>query len=173
MVSATKPAPAVSSVRRSLLEKLPAYMIPSHFVFLDALRVLPTGKVNRRALPAPDRIHPGLDSAYVQPRSQTEGSVAGIWQEVLHLDEVGIHDNFFDLGGHSLAASRVISRVVQKFQLELPVKALFESPTVAEMAAIITRHQNDKAGEAELARMLSEVEAMTEAEAHKQLEKTG
>ena len=83
--------------------------------------------------------------------------------------KVGIHDNFFDLGGHSLAAFRVISRVIQSFQLELPAKALFDAPTVAEMAAIITQNQTKQASHAEIAQMLSEVESMTEEEAQKQL----
>ncbi len=85
------------------------------------------------------------------------------------IDRVGIHDDFFDLGGHSLAASRVISRVIQSFNLELPVKALFESPTVAEMAAVIAKHEAKPASDADLAQMLREVEAMTEEEAQKRL----
>ncbi len=92
-----------------------------------------------------------------------------IWQAVLDVQPIGIHDNFFDLGGHSLAASRVISRVIQTFQLELPVKALFDAPTVAEMAKVIMQHQAEKAGEEKLASMLSEIEAMPEDEAQKQL----
>jgi hypothetical protein len=91
--------------------------------------------------------------------------------EVLSLDEVGIHDNFFDLGGHSLAGSRVISHAIQAFQLTLPVKALFDAPTVAEMAAIITQNQTTLASDTDLAQMLREVEAMTEEEAQKQLAK--
>jgi acyl carrier protein len=107
----------------------------------------------------------------VEPTTEVEGKLAAIWTDVLSLDQVGIHDNFFDLGGHSLAASRVISRTIQTFQLELPVKALFDSPTVAEMAAIITQNQAKGAGDAELAQMLREVETMTEEEAQRQLAK--
>jgi acyl carrier protein len=87
----------------------------------------------------------------------------------LDIRPIGIHDNFFDLGGHSLAASRVIARVIQTFQLELPVKALFNAPTVAGMAAIITQNELKQASNEGLVRMLCEVEAMTEEEAQKQL----
>ena len=95
--------------------------------------------------------------------------MAQIWAQVLYLEKVGIHDNFFELGGHSLAASSVVSRVIKTFQLDLPLRALFDAPTVAEMAAIITHNQAQRASDAELAQLLREVEAMTEQEAQKQL----
>jgi surfactin family lipopeptide synthetase C len=87
----------------------------------------------------------------------------------LNVRPIGTHDNFFDLGGHSLAATRVISRLIQTFRLDLPVKALFDAPTVAQMAAVITKNQVKRASEETLNRMLSEVEAMTEEEAQQQL----
>jgi acyl carrier protein len=108
-----------------------------------------------------------LTVAYVAPRNDVEKRLSNLWREVLSLDEVGMNDNFFDLGGHSLAASRVISRVIQTFQLELPVKALFDAPTVAEMAAVITEHQGKQLGEAELELMLGELELMSEEEAQR------
>ena len=92
-----------------------------------------------------------------------------MWEEILDVRPIGIHDNFLDLGGHSLAASRVISRVIQEFNLELPVRALFDAPTVAEMVAVIAQNQAKRASDAELAQMLREVEAITEEEAQKQL----
>lgn len=90
---------------------------------------------------------------------------------MLSIDDVGVHDNFFDLGGHSLAAMRVVSRVIKQFQLELPVQSLFESPTVAEMAAIITANQAKLASDEDLAQMLREVDVMTEEEMQRQLDK--
>ena len=99
----------------------------------------------------------------MEPTSATELQLVGIWQEVLEICPIGVHDNFFDLCGHSLAASRVISRVSQTFNLELPVKALFETPTVAEMAAIITRNQTKRTNDG-LAQLLCEAESITEAE---------
>jgi len=95
--------------------------------------------------------------------------VAGIWANTLGLDQVGIHDKFFDLGGHSLAAMRIVSRIIKTFHSELPVKALFESPTVAAMALVIAQNQAKNVGDEEFARILRELEAMSEDEARKQL----
>jgi acyl carrier protein len=105
----------------------------------------------------------------VKPRRRLEKKLAKIWGEVLSIDPIGIHDNFFDLGGHSLAATRVISRLIQEFHLELPIKTLFESPTVAAMSAMIMQNQENKAGRDDLERILSEVEAMSNEEAERVL----
>jgi acyl carrier protein len=144
-------------------------MIPTRFVFLDELPMLSNGKINRHALPEPDGRQSERTGPIVAPRTPVESMLAQIWAEVFSLNEVGIHDNFFDLGGHSLSASRVISRVIQIFQLEIPINALFDAPTVAEMAVIITENRAKRVSDAELARMLREVEAMTEEEAQKRL----
>jgi acyl carrier protein len=114
--------------------KLPEYMVPSAYVFLDSLPLTPNGKVNRNALPAPAHIRPELDETFSAPRTPTEELLAGIWAEVLRIDKVGIHDNFFDLGGHSLLATRVASRMREAFRIELPLRALFEMPTVASLS---------------------------------------
>ena len=161
----------VSELRKFINEKLPDYMTPSAFVRLDALPLTPNGKVDRRALPDPGSPRPDLNTRYTPPATTTERQLASIWSKVLSVDQVGIHDNFFDLGGHSLAAFRMIARVIQSFQLGLPVKALFDAPTVAEMAAIITQTQTKQASHTEMAQMLREVEIMTEEEAQKQLTK--
>ena len=99
------------------------------------------------------------------PTTEVEGKLAAIWEDVLSLDRVGVNDNFFDLGGHSLAATRVVSQVIKQFQLELPLQSLFQSPTVAEMAAVITEHQGRLSGKEELERLLSELELMSDEEA--------
>jgi surfactin family lipopeptide synthetase C len=158
----------VSELNKFLRKKLPDYMVPANFMFLESLP-LTNGKLNRSALPKPGRNRPNLSVAYRAPRNDIERKLAKFWREVLAIDEIGVEDNFFDLGGHSLAASRVISRLIKTFQLELPIKALFESPTVAEMAAIIMENLAKLASEETLNRMLNEVEAMTEEEAEKQL----
>ncbi len=158
--------PTVNQLRDFLSERLADYMMPSAFMFLQSLP-LTNGKLDRTALPRPDHKRPNLEQPYVPPRSEFEKELARIWTEVLGIDTVGIHDNFFDLGGHSLAASRVISRVIQTFQLEMPFKALFDAPTVAEMAVIITQNQAKRASDEDVAQMLREVEAMTEEEAQK------
>ena len=159
-----KPFPSTPVLRRAAREKLPAFMVPSDFVFLESLPLTPNGKVDRLALPAPDNARPELDVAYAAPQSDIEKHLAKIWGEVLSIEQVGIHDNFFDLGGHSLAASRVISRAIQTFGLELPVNALFDAPTVARMAIIVEQNRAKPANDAELERMLREVETMTKEE---------
>jgi acyl carrier protein len=161
------PAPTVTSLRKWLAEKLPAYMIPSAFVCLDALPVVGIGKVNRQALPDPGESRPNLDTPFSFPRSLVEELLAQIWARVLALDRVGIYDNFFDLGGHSLAATRVISQVIKKFQLEIPLQALFAAPTVAEMAAVIEMQQGNKISQTDLERMLAEVESLSDSEARR------
>jgi acyl carrier protein len=162
------PPPALTALKSFLQETLPEYMIPAEIVFLEKLPLMSTGKINRRALPEPGRR--GHEPAVpVARRTAIEEKVAEIWRDVLSLKVVEIHDNFFDLGGHSLAASLVISRVIQTFQLDLPVKSLFDAPTVEAMAAIIAEHQAKPANESHLAQMLRDVEAMTEEEVQKQL----
>ncbi|HEX6291276.1 MAG TPA: amino acid adenylation domain-containing protein, partial [Herpetosiphonaceae bacterium] len=121
-------------LRQFLGQRLPDYMVPSAFVFLDALPLTPSGKVNRRALPAPDQLRPDLGDAYVAPRTPIEEMLAQIWAEVLHVERVGVHDSFFELGGHSLMATQVISRIREVCQVDLPLRALFEAPTVAGLS---------------------------------------
>ena len=144
-------------------------MIPSAFVMLDTLPLTGTGKVDRRALPEPSQARPELDNAFVAPRTPVEKALAEIWAEALGLEQVGMHDSFLDLGGHSLLAIQVISRVINAFQVELPLRALFESPTVAAMAVIITQRQANKAEAANLERMLAELEALSDEQAQRLL----
>ena len=126
--------PAAGEVRNHLREKLPDYMLPSAFVFMASLPLMPNGKVDRSALPAPEA--GGLDGgeAHVAPRTPTEESLAGIWAEILGVGRIGVHDNFFELGGHSLLATQVLSRLRGTFEVDMPVRVLFEAPTVAELA---------------------------------------
>ena len=158
-------------VRQYLKHKLPEYMIPAIWVLLDELPLTPSGKVDRRALPAPDQNGLQLANVYQPPRTPTEQTLVAIWDEVLKLEKVGIHDNFFDLGGHSLLATQVMSRIRSAFSIDLPLRRMFESPTVAEIAVIVTESRAQPVSEAALARMLSEVEVTTEEEAQKILAK--
>jgi amino acid adenylation domain-containing protein len=169
VVADRDPPPTNGELRRQLRELLPDYMIPSLFIFVYSLPLTPNGKIDRRALPDPGNSRPELDSAYAPPRSPVEEQLNRIWAEVLSLDCVGIHDNFFDLGGHSLAAMRVVSQVIKKFELEIPLKCLFESPTVAQMAAVIGAHQGKKLAEKEKERILTELESLTDEEAQRLL----
>ncbi|MFD8789150.1 amino acid adenylation domain-containing protein, partial [Kitasatospora sp. NPDC059599] len=124
-------------LRRWCADGLPDYMVPAGFVFLEALPSTPNGKVDRRALPAPDRDRPELASGFVAPRDETETVIAGIWAEVLGVDRVGVHDNFFDLGGHSLVATRVVSLLRRELGREVPLRELFGSPTVEQLAQAV------------------------------------
>ncbi len=134
VVPATGTDPKVNELRRGLAKTLPDYMMPSAFVFLQTLPLSATGKLDRRALPAPNRVRPHLDEEFVAPRTPVEDILAKIWATLLDLELVGIHDNFFDLGGHSLLATQVISRVRDTLQVELTLPELFEAPTVAGLA---------------------------------------
>ncbi len=113
---------------------------------------------------------PNLANTYVAPASELQQTIAGIWQEVLGIGQIGIHDNFFELGGHSLIATQIISRMRIAFSIEMPLRPIFESQTVAEMAAIITEIQVGRTSEAELGQMLGEVEAMTEEEVERRMD---
>jgi amino acid adenylation domain-containing protein len=124
----------VPELRAQLRTQLPEYMVPSAFVLLEALPLSPNGKVDRKALPAPDQSRPELEEAYAAPRTSVEQALADLWAEVLGIERVGTQDNFFELGGHSLLATQVISRVRKAMQVELPLRALFEAPTVAGLA---------------------------------------
>jgi len=130
-------APTVGELRRFLKEQLPDYMVPSAFVMLEALPLTPNGKIDRRALPAPDSTGIESESIFVASRTPVEAALVGIWAEVLKLERVGIQDNFFDLGGHSLLATQVISRVRDAWGVEVPLRHLFEAPTVAGLAELI------------------------------------
>jgi acyl carrier protein len=165
------PAPTTPELRAFLKDKLPDYMVPSAFVFLDAMPLTPNGKLDRKALPAPDQNSAGSAEGYVSPRTPVEELITEIWAEVLKLDELGIHDNFFDLGGHSLKATQVISRVREALRLDLSLRVLFEAPTVAELASRVEQSISEAGELEELARNIAEVEALSEEEIERQLEK--
>ncbi|MBD2625735.1 non-ribosomal peptide synthetase [Trichormus variabilis] len=127
----------INKLRSFCLQKLPNYMVPSAFVLLKALPLTPNGKVDIQALLAIEKTRSGLEKIYVAPRTSEETQLAEIWGKLLGLKQVGIHDNFFELGGHSLIATQIISRIRQIFKVELPLRCLFETPTIAGLAASI------------------------------------
>ena len=133
----------VPQLRQMLGQKLPEYMTPAAFVVLEALPLSANGKVNRRALPQPE--YSREESAlYVGARNQTEQTLVEIWSEVLHISRIGVEDNFFALGGHSLLGTQVVSRIRNAFEIELPLRALFELPTIAGLAERVAALQREK-----------------------------
>jgi acyl carrier protein len=126
--------PDIRELRSFLQTKLPDYMIPAAFMVLDVLPLTPNGKLDRQALPAPGQVRPALFEQFVAPRTLTEDLLVNIWASVLKVESVGIHDNFFALGGHSLSAIQVLSRLRKTFQVEVPLRTLFDAPTVVDLA---------------------------------------
>ena len=141
VVPAAGSVPSAATLRRELAHTLPDYMIPSTFVWLERLPTLPNGKVDRRALPPPRPQRPSLAEPYVAAGTDVEAWVARIWSDVLGLDDVGINDPFMELGGDSLLAARVLARINHTLGVELPLRTLFETPTVAGLAAQIDLHR--------------------------------
>jgi len=125
---------ATGELRDFLDSRLPTYMVPSAIVSLRELPLTPNGKVDRRSLPEPDGARPGLAEACVPPNTETQRFIAAVWREVLHLDEVGIHDNFFDLGGHSLLAAQVHQKLQEGLSRPLSIVDLLQYPTVGALA---------------------------------------
>lgn len=157
-----------SDLRGYLKDKLPEYMIPSAFMMLDALPLTANGKVDGKALPALDQTRPELKEGFVAPRNSAEQTIAEIWAQVLEVDRVGVYDNFFDLGGHSLLATQVMSRLREAFHIEIPLRALFENPTVVELAVQI-QAQVKKLAPQKVGDLLVELELLSDEEAERLL----
>jgi amino acid adenylation domain-containing protein len=127
-------SPTAEDLRQFVKQKLPEYMAPAHFVFLDSLPLTHNGKVDRKALPAPSYGDVSTSREYVAPSTDAEKAIAEIWASLLKVERIGVHDDFFDLGGHSLMAMRAISQVGEKFDVNLPLAVLLEAPTIAQLA---------------------------------------
>jgi amino acid adenylation domain-containing protein len=144
-----------------LREKLPAYMMPNLYLFLDKLPLTPHGKVDRLALPQPEDAERELDVPFVGPRNAIEEVLSEIFAEVLRVDRVGINDNFFDLGGHSLLATQLVSRVRKAFQPDLPLRKVFEAPTVASLAALLVAGEPSRGELEKRAETLRTIESLS------------
>ncbi len=134
--------PSNEVLRATLAKTLPDYMIPSHFITLDALPLTVTGKVDYHALPEPPRIRPDLQTAFLAPRTAVETELQQMWQEILDIQPIGVQDNFFDLGGDSLAAEEVLTRIEQEFHLSLPPDVFIHGPTIESLANIVYRPES-------------------------------
>ena len=141
LAPARAPFPTAADIRLALAAKLPGYMAPEVYLMMENLPVTGIGKVDRRALPVPDQSRPEMEENYVAPHSPNERIIAEIWSDALKIETVGINDNFFDLGGHSLLAIKVIAQLRKKFGVDVPVRTLFEAPTIAQLAARLERTQ--------------------------------
>jgi amino acid adenylation domain-containing protein len=163
--------PSIRELRSFLTSKLPEFMVPSVFVELDELPLTPNGKVDRRVLPDPDWSSRELEQILVAPRTPVEEVLAGIWSQVLGVEQVGIHDDFFDLGGHSLRATQITYRIRDSLRIEVPLHILFDLPTVAGMAAFIEEQQSQRIPYEELDQHLAEVENLSDEEVERLLNK--
>jgi hypothetical protein len=147
-------------------------MVPAAFVLLDSLPLTPTGKLHRKALPAPSDMARESEDNHIAPRTPTEELLAELWSKLLNADRLGVHENFFDLGGHSLLATQLMSRVRDTFQVDLGVRVVFEAPTISELALRIDRSMSESVETRELAAAFAEVESLSDAEIEQQLQDT-
>jgi len=154
----------IEGLRAHLRTRLPDYMLPAAFVVLEQLPQTANGKVDRRALPLPQAAHRDTRRVYAEPRTEIEQVLIGIWAEVLDLDRVGVDDNFFEIGGHSLRAARLVSRVRDRLKVEVPVQTLFRSPTPAQFAASLVADAPDPADLEKIARLVVSLSALSDAE---------
>ncbi len=154
----------IAQLRKHLKQRLPDIMVPSAFVVLAAMPLTPNGKVDRRALPSANPERPELAATFIAPRTPVETALAGIWREILGLEKVGVDDDFFKLGGHSLLATQLVSRLREAFKIELPLRALFEAPTIARLAQKLATLETKLGNVERTARILNQLDAMSEAE---------
>ena len=168
MIATPEQEPTVGDLRGFLMESLPEYMVPTAFVFLDTFPLTPNGKFDRKALPSPEGIHPKLGSEYVAPQSEIERTITSIWQEVLKAEKVGIDDNFFDLGGHSMLLVRIQGKLSEAFNREISIIELFKYPTVNTLAKYVA--QEDTSDEADFQKFQDIAKKQKQAmERHKKL----
>jgi len=158
-----------AELRGFLSGRLPGHMVPSYFVMLEALPLTPNGKVDRKALPGPEARDHEAGAAYVAPRTATEEALCGIWRGVVGVERVGVEDNFFELGGHSLLATQVVSQVKDIFDVDLPLRELFERPTVGGVAAALAERSGDPEAVEAIARAFVELANLSEEEVRMRL----
>ena len=154
-----------AALREYLRGKLPEYLLPSAFVLFEKMPLMPSGKVNKNALPAPEITRQAVAEAYVAPRTAMEEMIANIWSELLGVTRVGVYDNFFELGGHSLLAARIIVRLRDKFAVDVPLRSMFDTPNVAGLALAVMESQSEMLHLSETNNVLAELQSLSEEEA--------
>lgn len=164
-----------AELRGYLGERLPAYMVPTHFIRLDSFPLTGSGKIDRLSLPDPleKELEPDRSLTYVAPRTPVEQFLADCWRQLLHVEKVSVHDNFFELGGHSLTATQLVSRIRDEFDLELPLFRVFERPTLELLALEIIQRQASQEEESELETLLRELESLSEEDSEELLSQAG
>jgi len=163
--------PSYLDLRSFLRVRLLEHMIPSAFVLLDEMPLTPNGKINRRALPAPEVSRPELEQRYVAPRDDIEVALVDLWQEVLGINEVGVSDNFFDLGGHSLKATRLLAKVRSIFRTQLPLSVVFEATTIEALVRALVQHEPKPGQTAKIAHVLQRIKSISSSELKDELER--
>lgn len=161
VVSTAAPGPSARSLLGPLRQKLPDFMMPSAFVVLEALPLLPNGKVDRRALPPPDWERSKLARTLLPPRGPIEEKLVEIWTNVLGLEHVGVQDEFLELGGHSLLATRLLSEVTSVFGIQLSLRTLFDNPTIQGMALAITQSLTERMERTDLKNLLEQTQRLS------------
>jgi acyl carrier protein len=165
VVPEDKQSPAASELKTFLMANLPDFMVPSVILIIDAVPITPGGKIDHGSLISSLALSQSdPNEALILPRTPIEKKLAEIWAMILGIEQIGIHSNFFELGGHSLLATQVISRIREVFQLGIPVRSLFTSPSIAGLAAIIEQKQLDETGSEKLVEMLTDLDQLSDEE---------
>ena len=160
----------INQLRASLKEKLPSYMLPSAFVVLDSLPLTASGKLDRRALPPQNKSRHEVSGTFTAAITTIEKVIANLWAEIIEIDEVGIHDDFSELGGDSLAAAQIVSEVNKIFSLKQPLKILFEAPTVAKLVEFVLTNETHPGQSDKIANVLMKIDGMSSEAISKALE---
>jgi len=163
--------PANGELRNFLKTRLPSYMLPAQYETIDMLPLTPSGKIDRHALPEPAFARVEPDESFVAPQTPIEDLLAGIWMEVLKLESVGIHNNFFELGGHSLLAARVVARVHATLDIEMGMVDVFQAPTIAGLASLLSSRGAASETESEFAAFWEELNKISDAEAQRRFDR--
>jgi hypothetical protein len=151
-----------NNLRAFVKARVPDHMIPAGFVVMDKLPVTPNGKVDYAALPLPDETSFDSSKEFVAPRTPLEETLAQIWREILEISRLGIHDNFFELGGHSLLATQVVSRIRKTLNVDLPLRVIFDSPTIAGLATNVESMSQMEPDETEkLAQIVEQIDQLS------------
>ena len=169
VVAEKETPPTISELRNFLKAKLPSYMLPAAFEMIDAVPLMPNGKIDRQALPEPQS-RQEVDDSFVAPQTPIEELLAAAWCDVLGIERVGIHENFFDLGGHSLLAAKAVSNVRNILDVQLGMVDVFQAPTIASLATLLYPRVAQKESQSDLAKLLEEITNLSDEEAQRRLD---